>query len=426
MQMANLDIHNFAREYERAQDRVRESTISERNKELIFSYRDACLLHQVCGKVRLIRVFIILPLLARRLGKDFDHATKEDLQRLVASLLELPLKPTTIGTYKSVLKRFMGFVFKPEEFPNLANTPPAIAWLRSHVRKRDQPRLQRHDLLTADDVEKLLRAAESPRDRALIATLWESGSRISETGNLQVKHVGHHEFGYTLDLSGKTGHRNILVVSAAPYLAQWLSIHPRANDPDSPLWLCGDHTKPRHVAYAGLRAILKRTLHHAGITKRLYPHLFRHSRPTYLLAMGIMNEQQAKAYFGWTPDSNMLATYCHLIDQDANDAILRENNLTQIQARPAQLQPRACPRCKELNTPSNTYCTRCAGILDMATVYQATAGQQDTNAIVLRLVELLTRKGLLNEAADAVHAAGLAPALQALATPVTTTGPPSP
>ena len=413
--MTQLDIHNFAREYHRAQERVQESTISDRNKELIFAYRDACLLHQVCGKVRLIRVFIILPLLARRLSKNFDQATKEDLQRLVASLLELPLKPTTIGTYKGVLKRFMGFVLRPNEFPHLTSTPTEIAWLRSHVRKRDQPRLQRHDLLTPSDVDKLLRAAEGARDRALIATLWEDGSRISETGNLQIKQVGPHEFGYTLDLSGKTGHRNILIVSAAPYVAQWLAIHPRANDPEAPLWVYGAHIEPRHVSYAGLRAILQRAMRHAGITKRLYPHLFRHSRCTYVLATGIMNEQQAKAYFGWTPDSNMLATYCHLIDQDANNAILRENNLTTTQAQPMRLQPRACPRCKELNTPSNTYCTRCAGILDLASAYQATAQQQDTNAIALRLIELLTKKGLLNEATDAVHEAGLSHTLRALA-----------
>src|SRR4029078_9882579 len=94
--MTRLDIHDFAWEYERLQERLRQSELSARNKELIFAYRDACLLHQVCGKVRLIRVMIILPLLARRLKKDFDQATKQDLQRLVASLMDTKLKATTL------------------------------------------------------------------------------------------------------------------------------------------------------------------------------------------------------------------------------------------------------------------------------------------------------------------------------------------
>jgi hypothetical protein len=40
-----------------------------------------------------------------------------------------------------------------------------------------------------------------------------------------------------------------------------------------------------------------------------------------------MTEAQAKAYFGWAPDSGQLATYAHLLASDANNAILRENNL---------------------------------------------------------------------------------------------------
>jgi len=38
-----------------------------------------------------------------------------------------------------------------------------------------------------------------------------------------------------------------------------------------------------------------------------------------------MNEQQAKLYFGWTPDSRLPGqTYAHLINADADVAVLRE------------------------------------------------------------------------------------------------------
>jgi hypothetical protein len=298
--------------------------------------------------------------------------------------------------------------------------PPEISWIRSHVRKRDQPRLERHHVLTPKDIDAMIRACDSVRDRALIASLWEKGPRISEEGNLQIKHVTKHEYGFTIDMTGKTGHRNVLIISAAPYLAQWLAMHPYANDPDAPLWLHSNNpTSARHVEYAGLRAILKRALKHAGITKRVYPHLFRHSRCTYVLAMGIMNEQQAKAYFGWTPDSTVVATYAHLIDQDANDAILRENNLGRPQEKAAQMMPRSCPTCNELNTASNQYCTRCTAVLDITTAYNTAQQQEQTHAVMLRVLEVLVKKGLLDEAADEVHRAGLGPALKTLASNTT-------
>ena len=56
--------------------------------------------------------------------------------------------------------------------------------------------------------------------------LWETGGRISELGNLQLKHVTKQVHGYLLDLYGKTGHRNPLVISSAPHLTQWLALHP--------------------------------------------------------------------------------------------------------------------------------------------------------------------------------------------------------
>ena len=62
-----------------------------------------------------------------------------------------------------------------------------------------------------------------------------------------------------------------------------------------------------------------------------------------VLASGIMNEQQAKAYFGWTPSSKMLATYAHLLTSDANNAILAEHHLTPQAQHSEGLTTIPCP-----------------------------------------------------------------------------------
>ena len=208
--------------YATTEEQVRKSSISQRNKDLIFQYRDACLLSQSCGKVRLIRVMNVLNMFGKILQKDFDDLTKEDLKRLIVSMMNR--KPTysaeTLGTYKSILKRFMSWVLLPDQFPDIDKTPEMISWIKKHVRKKDMKKLQRKDLLTPKDIEKLLDVCHNPRDKALIAVLWETGGRISEIGNMQIKHVTKVKHGYTLDISGKTGDRSPLVVSAAPYISQ--------------------------------------------------------------------------------------------------------------------------------------------------------------------------------------------------------------
>src|SRR6185369_10219962 len=110
-----LDIHNYPRMFAHAETQVQESTISQRNKELIFGYRDACLLRQTCGRVRLIRVMGVLLLFARSLGKDFDQASREDVQQLVARLLsrQPAYSAETVGTYKAILKRFYTWLGNP-------------------------------------------------------------------------------------------------------------------------------------------------------------------------------------------------------------------------------------------------------------------------------------------------------------------------
>src|SRR5205823_11914414 len=117
------------------------------------------------------------------------------------------------------------------------------------------------------------------RDTALLSVEWETGGRIAEVGNLQIKHVVSVEHGYTLVLDGKTGQRSVLVVSAAPALTAWLNIHPFRNDPEAPLWVHWNYrTGPKQLKYDTIRFLIVDLFRRAGITKRVYPHLFRHSR----------------------------------------------------------------------------------------------------------------------------------------------------
>lgn len=410
-----VDIHNYALKYRQAEDQVRESELSARNKELIFAYRDACLLHNTCGKTRLIRVMGALLLFARILGQEFDTVTRRDVERLLGSLLrrEPAYSAQTLGTYRAILKRFLTWVLTPDAFPK-GPAPPAVSWLVSHVPRKDKHRLNRNELLTPGDVQRVLDVAHNPRDRAILATLWETGGRIAEIGNLQVEHISTAEHGFYLDLDGKTGRRTVLVVSSAPYLAVWLSMHPHATDPASPVWVHYQYkrTKDTFLRYDTIRILLLKLFERAGVRKRIYPHLFRHSRATYVVASGLMTEAQAKRYFGWAPDSDMLATYAHLVDSDANNAILRENHLTPAVPVIEDLRATTCTNCKEVNLARAPFCTRCTAPLAAGAAFRAAPQASDTQALAQTLARVIIERGLLREAADAVRDAGLGDVLR--------------
>jgi integrase len=414
-----VDIHNYQRQIANAERAVRKSALSKRNKQLIFGYRDACLRQSICGQVRLIRVLGALTLLGRQLGKDFDKVTKADLERLISRLLRAtpPYSPETIGTYKAILKKFMTWVIDPATFPT--KTPPSmVAWITCHVRAKDKRRLQRRDLLTPEEAGQLLCVCDNPRDRALVSLLWETGARIAEIGNLQVKHVTKHPHGYLLDVDGKTGGRNPLVVGSAHYLSAWLAYHPFATNPEAPLWVYQHYQPtPRYVRYQAIRKILITLFARAHINKRPNPHGLRHARTTHLIGSGLMTGEQARVYLGWSPNSTMLGTYAHLTTSDANNAILAENHVTTPTPQPTGLVPRPCPICQEANPPSAPFCVRCNNALDEAAAHRAHNDEQRTQALIRQLCEVLVKKGLLDEAALTIHDAGLGPALARLAKP---------
>jgi hypothetical protein len=176
----------------------------------------------------------------------------------------------------------------------------------------------------------------------------------------------------------------------------------------------------RHIGYQTIRKLLVMHFRRAGITKRIYPHLFRHSRATYVLATGLMTEAQAKAYFGWTPSTDMLNTYAHLLASDANNAILRENHIATAPATAAESQaPRACTACNTLNSPDAAFCTRCTSMLDERRALLM--GERDTarEELLRELCALLVDRGLVDDVAALVHRAGLGRGLQQLATTTT-------
>jgi integrase/recombinase XerD len=110
------------------------------------------------------------------------------------------------------------------------------------------------------------------------------------------------------------------------------------NNPDSPLWTTFDSKedliKPLH--YGSIRMKVKRLAKKAKINKRIHPHLFRHSRCTYIA--NYLTEAQMNIYFGWIQGSNMPGVYVHLSGRDVDYAILKANGDIEKDAKTTNVQ----------------------------------------------------------------------------------------
>jgi len=239
------------------------------------------------------------------------------------------------------------------------------------VSGKEKPRVKASEILTEKEIEKLVEIAEHPRDRAFISMLYELGARIGELGNLDIKDVSRDKHSFILDLSGKTGHRTPRIVVSDPYLTAWLNMHPLRNNPNAPLWvMLGERNKNEKMRYGAFRALLLRLKERAKIKKRIYPHLFRHTRVTHLLINKQINESQAKVYFGWTPSSTMLSEYSHLISKDVNDTMLELHGIKTSEAEKQEPKVRQCPRCQDLNPKDHLFCKKCGGVLEVKTAME--------------------------------------------------------
>lgn len=146
--------------------------------------------------------------------------------------------------------------------------------------------------LTIDEIEALLdqvNNASSPtelRDRAVVEMLYAGGLRISEITALDIDHVNFDNS--LVRLFGKGSKERIVPIydAAMDAIAEYLTVGRRHlgkhQDPDA-MFL---NARGRRITRQGLWLQLKKIAVAAGVTKRITPHMLRHSFASHLLSGG--------------------------------------------------------------------------------------------------------------------------------------------
>jgi integrase/recombinase XerD len=360
-----IDIHNYPKKLKSAVALVERSDISDRDKKIILDFRDYCSLNGI-GIARTVRYMGVMKDWAKLIEVDFDKVSKEDITRAVRIIQEREhYSAWTKSTYKSMLKRFYKWLKNTgDEYPE------EVKWINSNIKRIDRKLISNGELLTEEEVQRLINLADHPRDKALISLLYESGARIGEAASLQICNLSFDEHGVIINVEGKTGSRPIRLISSVPYLTTWLNNHPFRENKYAPLWINIGNTNHNSVMnYPSIRMLLKRLFVRANIQKRFNPHMFRHSRATFLADH--LTEFQMNQYFGWIQGSKMPSTYIHMSGKIIDSSILALNGIQSSETKKESvIKPKICSRCETINTVDSKFCSKCANVLDTKTAFE--------------------------------------------------------
>ena len=131
---------------------------------------------------------------AKILNKSFEEANKEDIFNLVQRIEQSRYSDWTKHDYKAMLRIFYKWLRQTE-------VPEEVRWIRPGRRRK---KILPEELITEEEVKRLVESASSLRDKALILVLYESGCRPGKILTLKIKHVQFDEYRAVLIVNGKS------------------------------------------------------------------------------------------------------------------------------------------------------------------------------------------------------------------------------
>ena len=222
--------------------------------------------------------------------------------------------------------------------------------------KKEKRTLSKNDLISRKDLKFILEHCNL-KMRTLLMVLYEGALRIDEALNIKFKNIKFNGGYAILQVEkSKTKQRDLPLIESIPYLNEYFDKN--SFKPNDRIFLYKRNTTVNTLLF-----FLKQRLEEQKPewkSKKLYPHLFRHSRLTELAA-GKLNEAQIRRFAGWTPKSTMAEIYFHLDDQDVIN-ILTKGEIKKPE--PKKFEAKGCRICNAENNFQNTLCWKCNNVLD--------------------------------------------------------------
>ncbi len=325
------------------------------------------------------RMALILRLYGKKFAKTrLKNVKKHHCESILSEIISNEAySGETKKAYALALLKFIHFVKTGEIGTREDGYAKEVSWIKpSRYLDKNEVTVRPEDLLTADEVVALLGKISNKRDRAMYWVLFEGAFRTGELLKFKVGGIDFKDDHVLVTThGGKTGSKRVALVLSFKPLLEWLREHPERDNPDAFLWhSTTSRSGVARVSYSYLRCHLRQYATDAGITKKVWLYLMRHTQLTLLAKK--LSDQTLRVYGNWSPNSNMAKKYVHLSGKDIDEAILEMHGIRIKDDSNGIIRLDTCPRCSTQNTPDNQRCSQCGYILDGALLPQDAKTQQ--------------------------------------------------
>jgi site-specific recombinase XerD len=208
------------------------------------------------------------------LGRRPDTATAEDIRRFQVHQAESGAQPPTINSSVSALRFFFTVTL---DRPDLSRRLVLVR----HPRKLP-------NVLSIEEVGRLLEAAPGPKYKAALGTAYGAGLRVSEVATLKVDDIDSTRMLIRVEQGKGRKDRNAML---SPQLLELLRIWWREGKRRNVMlphgWLFPGRSAVEPISPRQINRAVHEAAEAAGIRKRVTPHTLRHSFATHLLEQDV-------------------------------------------------------------------------------------------------------------------------------------------
>lgn len=282
-----------------------------------------------------------------------NQINKNDILTVFESKWFKALENTTQNLYKAVLRAFLKHFNLEYEY------------IKSIKIDRDFVRIE--DIPTKEEINTLLDNMPRAMDRCLVMVFLE-GLRLNEARNVKIRDIVDKKTHMIIYITvSKSKKRPVPVINSVPFIIEWLNQHPDRKNPEAFLFAHKRNGQILQYSQRGLQQIIERN---NNLSKRIYPHLFRHTAATNDYSN--LSEKLMMKKYGWKT-RDMIDRYAHLKDSSLEESILELHGIIPERKKEETIkfvENKDCPRCKLQNPSSNLFCSRCGCALDIKTVIE--------------------------------------------------------
>ena len=261
---------------------------------------------------------VFLPWSARERITEPSQLDRRTLDRFSTELLDRggkkgPLSKFTVNAYVGAVNYFLSWAAKEGEMTKV---------------RAQQPKLPKRllEVLSRDEVQRMEDAAATERDKLILRLLADTGIRLGELLGLRAVDLIERDRNHYLRVRGKGDKERLVPIPRLWRRLQRYVEHGRPKDTAADRIFLGLRRRP-HGEYeplteSGVEQSVHALAERAGINKRVYPHLLRHSYATWALNRG-MNPIMLAEILGHSSLLMIQRNYAHVTPADAHELMAK-------------------------------------------------------------------------------------------------------